>query len=289
MSVRTAHAKDVNELGKYDFIYSLSYFSIAENVIEDKTLVLKAFKHTHDEYEFIIPLTTIPLLYYHKANYIGEVGFIYPVNPYVEHGLEVDLHSRVISITISQAYVEKIKEQLGYTGHFFYTRFMYKSAFLDVIKAYEEEYVRNPNSKKLDEIAMEITTTLVKLGLESGEDNRRPEKRYAKHMKQILLYIEDNYKDSELNIAKIAEYSGYSLAYFTKAFKKYMHDTPIMHLNKRRISDAKALLKDKNLQLMDIATAVGYKNLSTFTEAFKRGMGLLPSEYRSKYIQDKKN
>ena len=108
-------------------------------------------------------------------------------------------------------------------------------------------------------------------------------------MKQILLYIEDNYKDPELNIAKIAEYSGYSLAYFTKAFKKYMHDTPIMHLNKRRISDAKALLKDKNLQLMDIATAVGYKNLSTFTEAFKRCMGLLPSEYRSKYIQDKKN
>ena len=85
--------------------------------------------------------------------------------------------------------------------------------------------------------------------------------------------------------AKIAEYSGYSLAYFTKAFKKYMHDTPIMHLNKRRISDAKALLKDKNLQLMDIATAVGYKNLSTFTEAFKRCMGLLPSEYRNKYIQ----
>ena len=101
MSVRTAHAKDVNELGKYDFIYSLSYFSIAENVIEDKTLVLKEFKHSHEEYEFLIPLTTIPLLYYHKANYIGEVGFIYPVNPYVEHGLEVDLHSRVISITVS--------------------------------------------------------------------------------------------------------------------------------------------------------------------------------------------
>lgn len=285
MSVRTAHAKDVAELGKYDFIYSLNYFSIAENEIEDKTLVLKEFKHTHEEYEFLIPLTTIPLLYYHKANYIGEVGFIYPVNPYVEHGLETDLHSRVISITISQAYVEKIKEQLGYTGHFFYTRFMYKSTFLDVVKAFEDEYSKNPNSKALDDLALKITTTLVKLGLESGEDNRRPEKRYAKHMKQILLYIEDNYKDPELTIAKIADYSGYSLAYFTKSFKKYMHDTPIMHLNKRRISDAKVLLKDNNLQLADIAKMVGYKNLSTFTEAFKRSMGLLPSEYRSKFIQ----
>ena len=285
MSVRTAHAKDVNELGKYDFIYSLDYFSIAENVIENKTLVLKEFKHSHDEYEFLIPLTTIPLLYYHKANYIGEVGFIYPVNPYVEHGLETDLHSRVISITISKDYVENIKEQLGYQGHFFYTRFMYKSAFLDVIKSFEDEYNKNPHSKELDKLAFSITTCLVKMGLESGEDNRRPEKRYAKHMKQILLYIEDNYKDPELTIAKVAEYSGYSLAYFTKAFKKYMHDTPIMHLNKRRISDAKGLLKNPKLQLVDIAKMVGYKNLSTFTEAFKRTMGLLPSEYRTKYIQ----
>ena len=285
MSVVSAHAKSINELQKYDFIYSLSYFSIAENEVENKTLVLQAFIHNHDEYEFIIPLTTIPLLYYSKANYIGEVGFIYPVNPYVDHGLEVDLHSRVISITISQEYVEKIKEQLGYKGHYFYTRFMYKSAFLDLIKAYEEEYRNNPNSKKLDKIAFSITTNLVKLGLESGEDNRRPEKKYAKHMKQILLYIEDNYKDPDFNVAKIAEYSGYSFAYFTKAFKKYMHDTPIMHLNKRRISDAKSLLKNKDLQLSDIAKMVGYKNLSTFTEAFKRSMGLLPSEYRNKYIK----
>lgn len=285
MSVVSAHAKSINELQKYDFIYSLSYFSIAENEVENKTLVLQAFIHNHDEYEFIIPLTTIPLLYYSKANYIGEVGFIYPVNPYVDHGLEVDLHSRVISITISQEYVEKIKEQLGYKGHYFYTRFMYKSAFLDLIKAYEEEYRNNPNSKKLDKIAFSITTNLIKLGLESGEDNRRPEKKYAKHMKQILLYIEDNYKDPDFNVAKIAEYSGYSFAYFTKAFKKYMHDTPIMHLNKRRISDAKSLLKNKDLQLSDIAKMVGYKNLSTFTEAFKRSMGLLPSEYRNKYIK----
>ena len=104
-------------------------------------------------------------------------------------------------------------------------------------------------------------------------------------MKQILLYIEDNYKDPDFNVAKIAEYSGYSFAYFTKAFKKYMHDTPIMHLNKRRISDAKSLLKDSKLQLIDIAKMVGYKNLSTFTEAFKISMGLLPSEYRNKYIK----
>ena len=284
MSVRTAHAKSVDELKKYDFIYSLPYFSVAENVIEDKTLVLEAFIHSHEEYEFIIPLTTIPLLCYQKANYIGEVGFIYPVNPFVDHGLEVDLRSRVISITIKREYVDKIKEQLGFKDQYFYTRYIYKNKLLDVIKSFEEEYNKNPKSSILDDLANSITTTLVKLGLASGEDKRRPEKKYAKHMKQILLYIEDNYKDPELTIAKIADYSGYSVAYFTKAFKKYMHDTPIMHLNKRRTSEAKTLLKNKKLSLQEIAKQVGYKNLSTFTEAFKRTMEMLPSDYRNLYL-----
>ena len=103
-------------------------------------------------------------------------------------------------------------------------------------------------------------------------------------MRNVLLYIEENYHDPELTIAKIAEYSGYSVAYFTKAFKLYMNDTPIMHLNKRRISESKVLLRNEDLSLGDIAKRCGYKNLSTFTQAFERVMGILPSEYRRKYI-----
>ena len=286
MSVKSAHAVNIDELGKYDFIFSLNNFSIAKNVLENKTIVLNAFKHSHDEYEFIIPLTTIPLLYYAKANYIGEVGFCYPVNPYVEHGIEVDLHSKVISITVDKEYVENIKKELGFEGKFFYTRFIYKKTLLGLIDIFEQEYRSEEITKnqRLHVIAQQIVTMLVKLGLQSGEDNRRPEKQYIKNMRNVLLYIEQNYKDPELTVAKIAEYSGYSLAYFTKAFKSYMNDTPIMHLNKRRISQAKILLQNEDLSLTDIAKQSGYKNSSTFTEAFKRVMGMLPTEYKKKYL-----
>jgi len=286
MSVKSAHAVTVDELGKYDFIFSLNHFSIAKNVLENKMIVLQAFKHAHDEYEFILPLTTIPLLYYAKANYIGEVGFCYPVNPYVEHGIEVELHSQVISITVDKEYLDGIKKELGFDGKYFYTRFIYKKSLLDLINLFEQEFRSEEITKvkRLNEIAHQIVTILVKNGLQSGEDNRRPEKQYIKNMKNVLLYIDKNYQDTELNIAKIAKYSGYSLAYFTKAFKLYMNDTPIMHLNKRRISQAKTLLNNEELSLSDIANKCGYKNLSTFTEAFKRVMGMLPSEYRKKYL-----
>jgi len=286
MSVKNAHAITVDELGKYDFIFSLNHFSIAENVLENKTVVLRAFKHSHEEYEFILPLTTIPLLYYAKANYIGEVGFCYPVNPFTEHGLDTDLHSRVISITVDRDYMENLKKELGYEGKYFFTRFMYKKALIDLVKLFEKEFHSEEVAKfkKLNIISQQIVTMLIKLGLQSGEDNRRPEKQYIKNMKKVLFFIQDNFRDSSLTVAKIAEYSGYSLAYFTKAFKLYMGDTPIMHLNKMRISQAKALLKDEKLSLSQIAHECGYRNLSTFTEAFKRVMHMLPTEYRKKYL-----
>ena len=287
MSVKTAHAVTLEEMSKYDFIFSLNHFSIAENSLENKIHSIKPFRHSHDEYEFIFPLTTIPLLYYSGANYIGEVGFCYPVNPYVEHGIEVELHSKVISITVDKVYLNKVKAELGFDGKYFYTRFMYKKNLIDLIRLYEEEYRSEDVNKiaKLNDIAQAIVNHLIKLGLESGKDNRRPEKQYVKNMRNVLLYIEDNFRDPELNIARIAEYSGYSLAYFTKAFKLYMNDTPIMHLNKRRISEAKILLHNEDLSLSDVAQKCGYKNLSTFTQAFQRVMGMLPSEYRKKYIQ----
>ena len=282
MSVLSAHGVTLAEVNHYDSIYSLSFFSIAENTLEDKERVLKAFIHSHEEYEFIIPITTMPLLYYEKANYIGEVGYVYPVNPFVRHGIDVDLHSKVISITVDQKYFDAIKSQLGYKDKYFYTRFLYKKNLLDLIKKFEEEYVNKGGN--LVFLADSIIKLLIELGLQSGEDNRRPERKYAKNMKNILLYIENNYTDVDLTIAKIAEMSGYSITYFTKAFKKYMHDTPIMHLNKMRISQAKVYFENSDLTIQEIAHKVGYKNISTFTEAFKRVMGMTPNYYRKKFM-----
>ena len=62
-----------------------------------------------------------------------------------------------------------------------------------------------------------------------------------------------------------------------------MNDSPVVHLNKLRLSEAKELFKNKELTLGEIATKVGYKNLSTFTEAFKSIVGMKPKKYRDKY------
>lgn len=286
MSVYLAHGVSPEEIKKFDYIDEFDGFSIALYNYQEGKEGLLPFQHTHEEYEFIIPLSTIPLMRYEKANYIGEVGFVYPVNPFVNHGLEfASTTSSVISITVEVSLVEQYKKELGFEGRYFYTRFIAsKELMLGITKFQELAHKPVPNKMILEIIRKHILSILIKDGLASGEDNRRPEKVYAKNIKQIILYMFEHYSDPDLTINKLAELCGYSTAYFSRAFKAYMNDPPVVHLNKLRLSEAKELFHDHKLTLGQIATMVGYKNLSTFTEAFKNIIGMKPKEYRDKYI-----
>ena len=285
MSVITAHGFDAKELSKFNTIDSIPYFSVAECIAEPNEKTLSPFQHDHDEYEFIIPLKTIPLLRYEKANYIGEVGYCYPVNPHTSHGIEFDLeNSHVISVTVSRKVLEFKKEKLGFKDHYFYTRFIYDKDLLVVLRKFQEVAKNYETNKMMAEVvANKLIEYLITQGLSSGKDNRRPEKVYTKNIRHTIAYMFEHYREPDLNIVKLAEYSGYSVSYFSRAFKAYMYDSPVVHLNKLRLSEAKELFKNKELTLGEIATRVGYKNLSTFTEAFKSIVGMKPKKYRDKY------
>ena len=282
MSVLTAHAVSENSLDVYDAICTLTNFSIAENISIDKAKHLEAFTHKHEEYEFLIPLTTIPLLRYEKANYLGEFGYIYPVNPFVEHGLEFDLHSKVISITVDRLFLDGIKNKMGYENRYFYTRFAYDETIINLIRKFQNAFNNDAQDKEkvLNDCINKILSYLIDAGLKDNIDNRRPQKEYAKNIKKVLVYIEEHFAEPDLTISKLAEISNYSVGYFTRAFIRYMGDTPIMHLSKRRISEAKVLIRNKKLSLKEVADKVGYKNLSTFTEAFKRVVGCAPKDWK---------
>jgi AraC-like DNA-binding protein len=286
MGVLQAHALTLNQVKNYNSLSTLKYISVAEYWYDKDRETIDAFSHKHEEYEFIIPMETIPLLIYDKANYIGEVGYIYPVNPMTEHGIAFPLNkSGCIDITVSKEYVDDLKAKLGFDSKYFFTRFIMPSTFLDVLREFQREVDKvQYNSFKAESLAKLLVSTLIIEGLTLGVDNRRPEKKYKKNIKQMILYMYNNFNNQELDIADLAKMSGYSLTYFTKAFKAYMNDTPIMHLNKLRISEARSLMNKGVYNFYNIYHEVGYKNLSSFTEAFKRITGMTPSKYRTTYV-----
>ena len=92
-------------------------------------------------------------------------------------------------------------------------------------------------------------------------------------------YININYaKDITLScVACCVEKTPNYLSYI---FKKEMGISFSDYLNSVRIDNAKELLKSTNLLVCEIAEKVGYKNISYFTQIFKKKTGCAPSNLR---------
>lgn len=96
----------------------------------------------------------------------------------------------------------------------------------------------------------------------------------------IRSYINDNYMDSNLGLAKISSVFGISEGYVSSIFKEQDGVNFADYVEQLRIEKACQLLKDGNYKITDISSMVGYNSVQTFRRAFKRVLGIKPTEYR---------
>lgn len=99
---------------------------------------------------------------------------------------------------------------------------------------------------------------------------------------QIAMeYIENHYSD-DLALTDVAEKVCLSPSYFATKFKSYTGIGFLEYLKNIRIEEAKKLLINTDLAIMEIATRVGYSGRN-FQKTFKRETNMTPSEYRNKF------
>lgn len=110
-------------------------------------------------------------------------------------------------------------------------------------------------------------------------ENSTPPKKSALIAK-ALDYMQKNYQ-YDVTCQDICSHLFVNRTYFIKLFKQETGYTPGQYLCSIRISAAVVLLLDSELNLSQIAAAVGFTPLN-FTQAFKTHMGMTPSEYRKK-------
>lgn len=86
---------------------------------------------------------------------------------------------------------------------------------------------------------------------------------------------------SPLDIPSLSRIALMSPAHFSRQFTATFGETPHRYLQRRRIERAMALLRDHDRSVTDIAVAVGYDSLGTFSRTFREITGRSPSEYRA--------
>lgn len=94
-----------------------------------------------------------------------------------------------------------------------------------------------------------------------------------------VLYMREHYMD-EIDFSKLSAKMGFSSAYLTKLFNKFIGDTPLKYLTDIRIHEAKHLLLNTSLPIREIGEKVGYPDQFHFSKTFRRLTGQNPTAYR---------
>jgi len=95
-------------------------------------------------------------------------------------------------------------------------------------------------------------------------------------------YIEQNYS-RDLSVEQVAQHVNMSKRNFIRRFKQATHLTPLEYTQKVKIESAKRKLESSNQSIQNLMYDVGYNDIKTFRDTFKRLTGVTPQDYRRKY------
>ena len=95
----------------------------------------------------------------------------------------------------------------------------------------------------------------------------------------INLYIQSHFRE-DLNLNMVAERFFISPNYLSSLFNDKNGISFSEYIQVLRIEEAKLLLKNTRMKVLDVSSKVGYKNNSYFTSIFKKHVAMTPNEYR---------
>ncbi|MCD8103819.1 MAG: AraC family transcriptional regulator, partial [Lachnospiraceae bacterium] len=110
-------------------------------------------------------------------------------------------------------------------------------------------------------------------------DNRSDEFRNRQKLEKAIRYIRENYS-SDLNMAVVSNLVSMNYSLFSQEFKQYTGENFVSYLRNIRMEEAKRLLAQIQLLVVEISRKVGYENEKHFMKTFKSVYGVSPSEFR---------
>ena len=103
-------------------------------------------------------------------------------------------------------------------------------------------------------------------------------------MQAFLGYIEKNYGE-EISLEQLSKSGNVSKSECLRCFKTSMQTTPYKYITEYRLSQAAILLRSTNMPIGDIASNVGFRQISHFGKCFREKTGYSPREYRALYLE----
>lgn len=152
--------------------------------------------------------------------------------------------------------------------------------YQNVLQGEEQGLLRFQNIYQfanLEELMEELAVWLI--GFHEKIHTEFDDYRNKSRMKQAIAYIEENF-DKDLNMAVISNYVSMNYSLFSYVFKQYTGKNFVNYLKELRVNEAKRLLEETDMRVIEISQKVGYENEKHFMKLFKSQCGVSPTEYR---------
>jgi len=242
--------------------------------------------HYHHGYEFILPITDMPLVEIDSKNIYARKYHVIPINPMQEHGVSGRMDNvRFISILFDEAFFNSIISDAFKQKNLLFRNENYPVSIelYSLIKMFIRESTMDSPEKNimLQNLGHTIALLIFRdIKRDSGLSHLdRPFKAGINKIQKVVEYIKENYQ-KECTLEELSKVAGISRYYLIRIFKDCMGKTPYDYLLDIRIENAKLLLAKENISITDICHECGFNNMSHFIRMFKKKIGMTPSIYK---------
>ena len=98
-------------------------------------------------------------------------------------------------------------------------------------------------------------------------------------MERIMKCINENLQDPDFNVERLTEKVGISRAQLHRKMKEITGISAGDFIRNLRLEQAARLIKEKKINVTQVAYAVGFNNQTHFSTIFKKHFGMTPTEY----------
>jgi AraC family L-rhamnose operon transcriptional activator RhaR len=145
-----------------------------------------------------------------------------------------------------------------------------------ILKLYREISSKETGSKTMLYALLSqliVTVYRIKHGNEENISNESAE------FNHVIHYLDQNFNQA-ISLSDVSRFSGWSSRHLQRLFLKHTGQSFGSFLQNLRIQKSCEMLRSSSLKIGLISELVGYRSVDSFNIAFKKTVGLTPTEYR---------
>lgn len=275
---------DVTNLGSVSYFKEVSPFPDADLMFTWVNCDYPYFHH-HDHFEILVPSSGTLINIMSGKQFVLSPGDAFLIRPNDSHKIiskEKSSPAQHINFIIKCEY---IKSYFSLISPSFYNEILTTneplkfnvspptlSHIIDSCLAIQSDKIPN-------EIKLFQTKLLANRLLNKFIENTRPlPSAYPEWLTQLLFALSN--PKFEFDTDKLTEITGYSYSHLSRIFKELMGVSIIEYMRKIKLNYAADLLKNTDLNIIEIVFALNYNSVSYFNHSFKEYYGVTPTQMR---------